>query len=902
MSIDEDVPSAFLCPLSKNILIDPVATLDGHVFERTEIENWLRVNGPRAISPVTGIPLESIDLISIPSVSAAIQDYLITRWNAINFCCGIKFSSLTISLTIVGIGSNKTVYKGRWKNKDVAILEMRKGIFREINVLRFLKPHRNIVCFFGLCVNYKKHFMVAEFAPLSSLDLVLENNQKAGKTPISNDVAFSIFDQISSGMEMVASLGITHRDLATRNILVMTFDEKDTSKVHVKVSDFGLSTRGRITVTTDDNLPIRWTAPECFVSHCNCCEKSDIWSFGVLIWEVLSSKDLEATIPYVEYSDEEKLKLLLLAKNVSLRRPKSANDGVWDVVNLCMKRNPQNRPTFSNLSVIIKKKQLEQYIIDKEIEIRVDERSLIIVKERLPLDQMVLKPQARELLPDKNTICALENRVTSLQNQLRFATWGKFGIRRRRGKVLFQSSFPGTRLYSETKTRHFFASLTCIDRCKFFVERYIIFPACFILIAFFVLHLPHFLEVHLQPSRSTLHHVLEMHINQNFDKFFRTIGRFFQPSENVLVKFPIQSFVWVTTHRPRLAVVLNYNLKFDDYDVQLYMPSFQEMSAARKIHLAVLQHKTESELRLVHPYLQAVLHSNKRIIRLLEHSGQDRSLASQCCLVIAEKSRDAHDREDIVIRLKGVKHVITSINSHGFGNPVFMRWALLAISNLCDKKTIIKITENETIYVVSSAIKEHFQYPKVVSVSCVAIGNFAYNSEARETIASYGALETISSAVSVHMNSIEVQHRCAYAIGKLSRENRINKNIFVSAGVLRSIAFSMHSYLINEGIQYRSAYALTYLAWDNSRAQEQILRSGLLQLVISAMKYHNQSTQVLIQCCRALNAIVHRNGNAKLAAIQHDALSPITMALARFASSEKIQTSCQGTLQKILPS
>ena len=67
--------------------------------------------------------------------------------------------------------------------------------------------------------------MVAEFAPLSSLDLVLENNQKAGKTPISNDVAFSIFDQISSGMEMVASLGITHRDLATRNILVMTFNE-----------------------------------------------------------------------------------------------------------------------------------------------------------------------------------------------------------------------------------------------------------------------------------------------------------------------------------------------------------------------------------------------------------------------------------------------------------------------------------------------------------------------------------------------------------------------------------------------------------------------------------------------------------------------------------------------------
>ena len=91
-----------------------------------------------------------------------------------------------------------------------------------------------------------------------------------------------IFFQIASGMEFLSSRAIYHGDLACRNILL-------TEALVAKISDFGLSHRlygnQSSDVKSDDDLPFRWTAIE-VLNMQNYSLQSDIWSFGIVLWEI----------------------------------------------------------------------------------------------------------------------------------------------------------------------------------------------------------------------------------------------------------------------------------------------------------------------------------------------------------------------------------------------------------------------------------------------------------------------------------------------------------------------------------------------------------------------------------------------------------------------------------------
>lgn len=84
--------------------------------------------------------------------------------------------------------------------------------------------------------------------------------------------------QISIGMAYLEKIHITHRDLAARNILI-------TTNKRLKISDFGLSKKGPYVIHSNKPLPIRWMAIEA-LENIRCDSKSDVWSFGVVLWEI----------------------------------------------------------------------------------------------------------------------------------------------------------------------------------------------------------------------------------------------------------------------------------------------------------------------------------------------------------------------------------------------------------------------------------------------------------------------------------------------------------------------------------------------------------------------------------------------------------------------------------------
>lgn len=137
---------------------------------------------------------------------------------------------------------------------------------------------------------------------------------------------------------------------AIRNLLVFGFDMTDISKTLVKVSDFGLAvnacTATYMYVQNEAAKPIRYLAPEA-LKKARYSEKSDVWAFGVMAWELIKDGDK----PYFEIIRDEDVIAYVLGGE-RLPRPTSDEcpaDGLWAAVASCWAEKKTSRPTFANL-------------------------------------------------------------------------------------------------------------------------------------------------------------------------------------------------------------------------------------------------------------------------------------------------------------------------------------------------------------------------------------------------------------------------------------------------------------------------------------------------------------------------------------------------------------------------
>jgi TPR repeat protein len=240
---------------------------------------------------------------------------------------------------------------------NVAVMRVRVGsMAAEAEVLLGLGRHPNLVRFFGICLDGEDELLVTELAPEGSLSALMERLEDEG-TVIPPSHKHAMLQQVVNGLGALADAKVIHRDLAARNVLVFVFDPNDVARTLVKVSDFGLAVNGHTAThryVEGGDRPIRYLPPEA-LRRGRYSEKSDVWAFGVLAWELLTNGE----IPYFEVLEDAIIGRV--CGGLRLERPTrdgcGCTDELWRLLTSCWEELPAARPTFAQLAIRLGQQQ-----------------------------------------------------------------------------------------------------------------------------------------------------------------------------------------------------------------------------------------------------------------------------------------------------------------------------------------------------------------------------------------------------------------------------------------------------------------------------------------------------------------------------------------------------------------
>lgn len=250
---------------------------------------------------------------------------------------------------ILGYGAFGNVYKGVWvpEGENVKIpvaIKVLQGNGTGANTSKeFLDEayimasveHPNLLQLLAVCMT-SQMMLVTQLMPLGCLlDFVRRFKDKIGSKALLNWCT-----QIARGMAYLEERRLVHRDLAARNVLVQTPN-------CVKITDFGLAKLLDINEeqykAAGGKMPIKWLALEC-IQHRVFTHKSDVWAFGVTIWEVLTYGGR----PYENVPARNVPELL--EKGERLPQPAICTIDVYMIMIKCWMLDAESRPSFKELA------------------------------------------------------------------------------------------------------------------------------------------------------------------------------------------------------------------------------------------------------------------------------------------------------------------------------------------------------------------------------------------------------------------------------------------------------------------------------------------------------------------------------------------------------------------------
>uniref|UniRef100_A0A8C9AH08 Tyrosine-protein kinase receptor n=1 Tax=Prolemur simus TaxID=1328070 RepID=A0A8C9AH08_PROSS len=249
------------------------------------------------------------------------------------------------AVDILGVGSGEI---------KVAVKTLKKGSTDQEKI-EFLKEahlmskfnHPNILKQLGVCLLNEPQYIILELMEGGDLLTYL---RKARMTTFHGPLLtladlVDLCVDISKGCVYLEQMHFIHRDLAARNCLVSVKDYTSPSRI-VKIGDFGLARdiykNDYYRKRGEGLLPVRWMAPESLMDGIFTTQ-SDVWSFGILIWEILTLGHQ----PYPAHSNLDVLNYVQTGGR--LEPPRNCPDDLWNLMIHCWAQEPDQRPTFHRI-------------------------------------------------------------------------------------------------------------------------------------------------------------------------------------------------------------------------------------------------------------------------------------------------------------------------------------------------------------------------------------------------------------------------------------------------------------------------------------------------------------------------------------------------------------------------
>uniref|UniRef100_A0A4W4GAF3 Mitogen-activated protein kinase kinase kinase n=1 Tax=Electrophorus electricus TaxID=8005 RepID=A0A4W4GAF3_ELEEL len=248
---------------------------------------------------------------------------------------------------VIGAGGFGKVYRGVWRGEEVAVKAARQDPDEDISAtaesvrqearLFWMLRHPNIISLRGVCLKEPNLCLVMEYARGGALNRALAGK----KVPPRVLVNWAV--QIATGMDYLHNqtfVPVIHRDLKSSNILILEPVERDNlSGKTLKITDFGLAREWHRTTKMSAAGTYAWMAPE-VIKLSLFSKSSDVWSFGVLLWELLTGE-----VPYRE------IDALAVAYGVAMNKltlpvPSTCPEAFAQLLGECWSPNPHSRPSF----------------------------------------------------------------------------------------------------------------------------------------------------------------------------------------------------------------------------------------------------------------------------------------------------------------------------------------------------------------------------------------------------------------------------------------------------------------------------------------------------------------------------------------------------------------------------
>jgi len=243
----------------------------------------------------------------------------------------IPFESIS-DLQWLGSGAQGAVFLGRLSSEQVAVKKVRDVKETDIRHLRRLN-HPNIISFKGVCTQSPCYCIIMEYCPYGQLYEILRDGKEI--PPL---LRLDWAKQIANGMNYLHSHKIIHRDLKSPNVLIAKNDI-------IRISDFGTSREWNEKSTKMSFAgTVAWMAPE-VIRNEPCSEKVDIWSYGVVLWELLTNE-----VPYRDV-DSSAIIWGVGSNSLHLPVPSTCPEGFKLLMRQCWSAKPRNRPSFRQIQM-----------------------------------------------------------------------------------------------------------------------------------------------------------------------------------------------------------------------------------------------------------------------------------------------------------------------------------------------------------------------------------------------------------------------------------------------------------------------------------------------------------------------------------------------------------------------